>query len=66
MSKNTHAYVAKAPCGCLVAVMVDSEENKKDVAKEIAGFIRSGLTIERHLIADVRKMVLGHRCEKED
>lgn len=60
---NTYAYIAKAPCGCLVAVSVDSQEHKKDVAKDIAGFIKDGLIIERHPIEEVRKMDFGHKCK---
>ena len=62
MVKNTHAYIAKAPCGCIVAAVVDSSEHKKDVAKDIASFLKDGLAIERHLIEDVRKMDFGHKC----
>lgn len=47
------AYIGRLqPCGCVVAAMVDaapddSDRYKRDVAKEVATWIREGLTVER-------------------
>jgi hypothetical protein len=65
MRDNTHAYIAKASCGCLVAVTVDSKEHRRDMEKDLISFIKDGLTIEHHPIEEVRKMDFGHKCGKE-
>jgi len=47
----TPTYIARKSCGCVVFAMVDepnpSDAYKKDMAKELAGCIKRGLTIER-------------------
>jgi NADPH:quinone reductase-like Zn-dependent oxidoreductase len=48
-------YVGIKNCGCMVAAMVDNPEHKKDTAKEIAKWIREGLTIERVTAEYVRE-----------
>lgn len=52
-------YVAKCKCGCgLIFASVDepgqSQERRKDTAKEIAELIKDGYTIERMAVAEVR------------
>jgi hypothetical protein len=41
------SYIGKKECGCIVAAFVDNPEHKKDIAREIAKWIKDGLTIER-------------------
>ena len=49
------SYIGRKHCGCLVAAMVDDPEHKKDIAKEIAKWIRDGLIIERVTTEYVRE-----------
>lgn len=60
----THVYVGRDKCGCAVAVITDVEHPnaKKETAKEVADFIKSGLTVERMAITDWRKAPFGHKC----
>lgn len=44
---NEHmAYIGRKSCGCVVAAYVDDPERRKDTAKEVASWIRDGLTVE--------------------
>ena len=61
LAKATHAYVGILPCGCCVAAVVDTGD--KFTAKEVAGFIRRGDTVERQTIEWVRQNL--HRCTHE-
>ncbi len=45
--RSLKIYVAMKPCGCVVAAAVDNPEHKKDTAKDIAKWVRDGLTIQR-------------------
>lgn len=45
--KDVMAYQGRKGCGCVVAVTVDLPEYKKDTAKELAKWIRQGLSVER-------------------
>jgi CTP:molybdopterin cytidylyltransferase MocA len=58
----THGYYGRAECGCIVLLIADCPATKKDTAREIAKAVRGGLTIERGLIEDVRKLPFGHKC----
>jgi hypothetical protein len=58
------AYVGIKACGCIVAATVDNPQHKREVAKDIAGFIRQGLSVERITVERVRKEL--KRCECED
>ena len=58
IAKATHAYVGILPCGCCVAAVVDTGD--KFAAKDVAGFIRRGYTVERQPIEWVRQNL--HRC----
>lgn len=44
---GTHSYIGIAPCGCARAIMHDGPSWKKDTAKDVSDWIKSGLTIER-------------------
>jgi hypothetical protein len=50
----TDAYIALRPCGCIVGAVVDNPEHSKDVAKDVAEFIRAGCRIERRTNEEVR------------
>ena len=58
---SEHAYIGTKKCGCVVAAVVDNPDHAKDVAKDVAGFIRKGLSIERVSIEKAR--VRLNRCE---
>ena len=56
------AYVATVPsCGCMVACTVDDPKHARDTAKEVASWVRDGLTISRHTVEAVRAMPF-RRC----
>lgn len=40
-------YCAMKSCGCVVAAVTDNPDHKKETAKDIAKWIRAGLTIQR-------------------
>lgn len=40
---NGMSYVARKPCDCMVAAMLDSPSNARNTAKEVAGWIAHGL-----------------------
>lgn len=58
-------YIARCKCGCgaLVFATVDEPdqtvEHRKDNAKEIAGLIAQGFTIERMKVGEVRAAKWG-------
>ena len=41
------SYVGRKTCGCIVAAIIDDPDHRKEVAKEIAAWIKDGLTVER-------------------
>jgi hypothetical protein len=54
------AYVARCECGHIVAAAMDEPAYRKDNAKEVARWMRDGLTIERMDVEAVR--VYLHEC----
>lgn len=62
LQKATHCYVARAACGCAVAVVVDSGD--KATGRDVAEFIAKGFTVERISLDDNRAVAYGHRCGK--
>ncbi len=48
------AYIGKKPCGCVVAATVDDGKTPKATANDVRDFIRSGYTVERVPLADVK------------
>ena len=40
------SYIGRKPCGCVVAAVYDDPSDKKAIAKEIARWVVSGLTVE--------------------
>jgi hypothetical protein len=47
-------YVGRKGCGCPVAATVDSEDSRAYAARDVADWIRRGLTIERRTVEWVR------------
>lgn len=48
LSKPTHDYMAIDPkCGCIVGLVADIPEVRKDTAIDVAEFIKSGYLVER-------------------
>jgi hypothetical protein len=61
----THAYIGICPqCQGWRLLTIDSPDQKKAVAKEVAQAIRDGLSIKRLLIDDARK-ILSCCCRKK-
>ncbi len=48
-------YIGRKSCGCVVAATVDEPQYREDVAKDIADWLRSGLTIERVTVEYARQ-----------
>ena len=61
-------YLGFAPCGCMKAIIVDvnTPERKRDTAKEIAKWIRAGLSIQ-HADTFDREKILNNcpACERK-
>ena len=54
-------YIGKKPeCGCIVAVVVDMPGMEKATGRDVAGFIKDGLIVERVSLEPMPVMV--HRC----
>ena len=62
---DEYAYIGIKKCGCVVAAAVDSPDRPKDVAKDVAGFIRDGLTIERVSVEEVRERFNDCQCDEK-
>jgi hypothetical protein len=56
MTDEYMSYIATKECGCLTMAAVDSPENKKVVAREVAKAIRMGEKVERVTCEHVRTM----------
>lgn len=54
-------YVAVAKCGCVLA-WCSSRTQPKELAKDIAGWVRGGMSVERMTTADAREK-LGRNCD---
>ena len=55
---DTMAYIAREPeCGCVTVAMVDSEQAKRENARELAMCVRSGMTIERIPVEEARPLI---------
>ena len=53
-----HAYVGRAQCGCVRAVIVDDPDTRRLTARETARWIRDGLAVERLTVEAVRAVRL--------
>jgi hypothetical protein len=56
MTDQHFAYIGRASCGCIRAVIVDSAlaQGLQQVARETSRWIRDGLKIERITVEEVR------------
>lgn len=54
---NPEAYVARKPCGCVVglAVNVQTEDSREDLAETMAMWIKWGANIEGHTLESSRR-----------
>ena len=41
------SYIGRKSCDCVVCAIVDMPDHKGDVAREVARWIKEGLTVER-------------------
>lgn len=58
MSDESGAYMGRAACGHVVAVIVDMPEHRDHVSKEIARWVRSGLIIEHTTVSLARPQII--------
>ena len=56
-------YIGRKSCGCVVAAVVADIGSPKEVAKDVASFIESGLTIELVDTAYVRDNLRSCKCK---
>ena len=65
MSDLTPAYIDRCiECGGMCAVTVDDGANQKYVQKDVADFMKSGMTINRETVAswnDAPRDAIGHK-----
>ncbi|MCK9568589.1 hypothetical protein M0R72_06580 [Candidatus Pacearchaeota archaeon] len=59
------AYIAVKSCGCVVGAVVDIPECRKETAKDVAEWIRNGLTIERVPSAEVKTLLKACHCDEK-
>ena len=57
--ENAMTYIGKRECGACIALAVDMPNHKKETAKEVAKWIRSGLSVERVTVKEARKSLFG-------
>ena len=55
------AYVSRHSCGHIIAIMVDTPDHRRDVAKFCGAEIRTGGTLEHITLAEFRKETMC-RC----
>lgn len=60
---ETMVYTGRKVCGCIVTVMVDAPEHRKENAKELGRWHRKGFAIERMTVEEVREIELGCKCD---
>jgi hypothetical protein len=47
MTENWMSYIAREKCGAIVCCTVDEPQYAKQIAKDVASWIRDGLNVER-------------------
>ena len=66
MSVTTvYVYIGTKACGHTVTASVDKPEHREDIAKEIAAWVRDGMTVERVSAEAARSRLHFCDCEKE-
>lgn len=64
--EDVPCYVCFAPiCRCLIGASVDDGSNPKDVARDVAKWIKNGNWVERKTVGYVRTSKFGHTCGKK-
>jgi hypothetical protein len=58
----THSWVARKPCGCIVATGVDCPQMQKTLEVEIGKWIMGGYKVERIPNEEVRITFWGRNC----
>lgn len=67
MSGELMAYIGReADCGCVTCVTIDNPDHKREVAKDVAQWVRWGMTVERVAADEARQMFTScpHREQK--
>lgn len=41
------AYIAREKCGCVTGATIDNPQHRKEVAKDVAAWVRDGRIVER-------------------
>jgi hypothetical protein len=60
------AYIAVEPCGCVTGAVVDAPGRPREVAKDVAAFVRQGSAVERVPVESAReRLTLVWPCEHE-
>lgn len=62
-------FVASKPCGCLVLIIADVKEMKKEIQNKIPEMFRLGYEIKRIPVEQVRTMkskCVDHRINQEN
>jgi hypothetical protein len=49
-----YAYIGRESCGCVTCVTLDDPGHKREVAKDIANWVRWGMSVERVAVEDAR------------
>lgn len=53
----THSYIGRAKCGCVLAVVVDDEDDPRWTAGVVAGYIKRGYSVERVTMEEGRRLI---------
>lgn len=53
----SHAYLGVKSCGCAVAAVIDDPRWKDLAAKDVAAFIKDGLTVEHVTCEEMSKRI---------
>ena len=68
MAETDPAYIAKRPCGCIVAATVGLPQFSRSVARDLRDWHRRGLVIHRTTVGEARAMpnfLVDCTCDKE-
>lgn len=50
-----YAYLGREACGCVTCVTLDAPTHKREVAKDVAQWLRWGMTVERVTVEAARQ-----------
>lgn len=60
---NTHAYIARKPCGCVVGATVDEPQRTGHTSQVVAEWILRGMAVERVTVEEARKQFVFCTCQ---